>query len=228
MSSSSSAGGLSPFTLLTGETSPNADVVASFKLGGAGGGERFGEQYMVTTNSTGGSASAAGHLIWDPTFSEGDPSLFSVAPVRLDISPQQVRWSVGTNEFLCCSCEPYSEIEKVQVAALATREATEYLIQWDMIELRYLFDDGRHERQVSTCLPKAAGGMKTRRSAANSASASTPFLQQFAEVSLAGAGIARLQLRGQVTLRSTGQSVPKRRPGPEDLQGKVVLFTKAS
>ena len=228
MPSSSSAGGLSPFTLLTGETSPNADVVASFKLGDAVGGGRRGEQYMVTTESTEGRASAVGHLIWDPTFSYQDPSLFSVAPVRLDISSGKVSWSVGTNEFLCCTCKPYREIEKVQVAAMATREATEYLVQWDMIELRYLYDDGRSERQISTCLPKAAGGMKIRRSAINLASASTPFLQQIAEVSLAGAGITRLQLRGQVTLRSTSQSVPKRRPGPDELQGKVVLFTRAS
>jgi len=228
MPSSSSAGGLSPFTLLTGETSPNADVIAGFKLGDARGGEIPGEQYTVTSRSAGGSISASGHLIWDPTFSHQDPSLFSVAPVRLDISPGKVRWSVGTNEFLCCACEPYREIEKVQVAAMATREATEYLVQWDMIELNYLFDDGRRERQISACLPKAAGGLKTRRSAVNLSPVSTPFLQQIAEVSLAGAGITRLQLRGQVTLRSTSQSVPKRRPGPEELQGKVVLFTKAS
>ena len=227
MSSSSSAGGLSQFTLLTGETSPNADVVASFKLGDGKGNEKSGYQYMLTTKSTGGSASAAGDLIWDPTFSDQDPSLFSVAPVRLDISPKRVYWSVGTNEFLCCSCEPYREIEKVQIAAMATREASDYLIQWDMIELRYLFDDGRYERQISTCLPKAAGAMKTRCSAVVGSSGSTPFLQQIAEVSLAGAGIARLQLRGQVTLRSTNQAIPKRRPGPDDLQGKVVLFTKS-
>lgn len=228
MSSSSSAGGLSPFTLLNGATSPNADVVASFKLGDGTGGEKTGDQYTVTTKSTGGSASAVGALVWDPTFSDQDPSLFSVAAVRLDISPQRVCWSVGTNEFLCCSCEPYREIEKLQVAAMATRTATEYLIQWDMIELRYLFDDGRYERQISTCLPKAAGAMKTRRSTTSLSSLPTPFLQQVAEVSIAGAGVTRLQLRGQVTLRSTSQTPPKRRPGPDDLQGKVVLFTTAS
>jgi hypothetical protein len=228
MLSSSSSDGFSSFSMLNGDTSVEADFVASFRFGDNRAEQSGWHEYMVC-DANGAGESAQGHLVWDPLYEGPGSPLFSVAPVRLDVSAGEIRWSVGTNDFLVCKCKPFRSIDRIQVAALAGRSGHHRLVQWDLIDLTCHFADGGRDRRLSPCLPKAAGNQAMRRAKIAGPASPSPFHQQYTEISLKGAAVTRIQIRGQVTLRAEHQQGNDLSPlGADDLQGRILVFTDAA
>jgi hypothetical protein len=224
-SSSSSSGEGALFALLTGATAPKPNVVASFQFGDNRVGARGSHEYMVSAGQPNqGRATAKGHLIWDPGYLSGN-AFFSVASVRLDVSSKGAQWAVGTNRFIGCSCMPFDKIDKIQVVATAANGTPDRLVQWDQLEVTFRHADGRSETHVSSCLPRACTAQPPRRSA-RSKSASSHVLQQFAEIAPVGGHVTAVQVRGVVTLKAGDGRNGAAKLRADDLQGKVLVFTK--
>src|SRR4051794_11237633 len=115
MSSSSSSNGGPTFALVNGDASANPDVVASFRLGDNSM-RPDGAPEFALGDADGDWAGAAGHLTWDPSpheHADGDGAFFSVAPVRLRVERDLVKWSVGTADFVARAPRPFRRIRKV-------------------------------------------------------------------------------------------------------------------
>src|SRR6266581_1717948 len=132
MSSSSSGNGAPIFALLNGDVSGTPDVVASFRVGDNSMRPEGLPEFMVSdaSGATAGRASA-GHITWDSSYGATEGGEFlSVAPVRmhLDMVAGQVRWSVGTTDFISCDCKRFRRITKLQVLATATTDVLDGLV----------------------------------------------------------------------------------------------------
>ena len=98
----------------------------------------------------------------------------------------------------------------------------------DLIEVVFCYADGRTETCRSNCLPAVATGAGVRRAAQAPQLKSERLPRQYAEVATGTRDVVGLKLRGQVTLRANegpGTTSPLR---PEDLQGRIAVFTDAS
>lgn len=227
-SSSSSGGGGALFAMLTGATTPNPHVVASFQFGGNGMTSSGQHEYTVSAGPprlTKGRA--AGHVTWDPscTGQNGGSAFFSVAPVRLHVTPKAAQWSVGTNRFIRCACKRYEKIEKIQVVAAAASRKPDRLVQWDWLEVTLHRGDGSSETHWSTCLPKASTARPPRRSVSSKAKG-TFIRQQIAEIKPLGGDVTGVEVRGVVTLKAGDSRNGTIRLRPDELQGRVLVFTK--
>src|SRR5690349_9113353 len=221
-SSSSAQAGVS-ISLITGATSPGPHLVAEFRIGGKD--EHANDSYQYHLCS-GGTATifpmVGGHLTWDPTYNGSGSGFFSVAPVRLEVTPQTVKWAVGTSAFIETIPKPFWKIDKLQVCASAVRAAGDRSVQWDALEMILLHADGYGEKCVSQCLPRVSTRHGTRRSAFAPNAAATALLQQFAEISPNRGDVISVQLRGTVTLRADERE--KAALLPDDLCGRVLVF----
>lgn len=226
-SSSSSGNGGAVFSLFTGATTVNAQVVASFQFGGNGVASSGHYEYAVSGGPPGQAKNrAAGHVVWDPSYDgrNGGSNLFSVAPVRLRVGSKAVQWSVGTNRFIRCACKEYEKIEKIQVVAAADSRAPDRLVQWDRLEVTFHHADGRRDTHHSDCLPKASTARPPRR-AVGSKNKAGQVLQQIAEITPSG-HVTAVEVRGVITLRAGDPSNGTARLCPGELQGSVLVFTK--
>lgn len=227
-SSSSSGSGGVLFAMLTGATTPSPQVVASFQFGGNGAPSSGNYEYMVSAgpaHPAGGHA--AGRVIWDPTYTgqNGGSALFSIAPVRLQVSPKVVQWSVGTNRFIRCACKGYDKIEKIQVVAAAANRARDRVVQWDWLEVTFHHADGRSDTHLSSCLPKASTAWPPRRSVRYK-SPGASLCHQIAEITPIGGNITAVEVRGVITLKAGDRRNGATRLQPGELQGRVLVFTK--
>lgn len=223
-SSSSNSGGLKA-ALFTGATSPKPQVVASFRFGDNSVRPAGASEYTLIGDTLQQSRSRTeGHLIWDPSYGAHGGAFFSVAPVQLEVTSGGAQWSVGTNQFIGCSCKPYEKIEKVQVVATAASGKPHRLVQWDVIEVTFHHADGRRESHVSACLPRVSTSQQARRSI-RSMQASSKALQQFAEFTPMGGQVTGLQLRGVVTLKAADSQTANAPLRADDLQGRILVFT---
>lgn len=220
MNSSSSSGEIA-FYMLTGKTAPDPDIVALFRIGDNDAKVSGAHEYVLCDGRGEDSGVLArGHLTWDPAYSAGRAAFFTVAPVRLDVGPQGVQWSVGTSEFIAGPFPRSRRIDKIQIAASAADAAPGRLVIWDWIEVTLQFEGGHHETHASPCLPKVSTTHPTRR-AAGAPPAHGRALQQYVEICLHAEHVVGLQIRGQVTLRASHDSAPL---GPDDLEGKVLVY----
>ena len=229
-SSSSSGTGGALFSMLTGATAPNPQVVASFQFGANGMPSGGQYEYMVSAGSSRQAASrVGGHVIWDPSYSDrnGGGPVFSVAPVRLQVSPKAVQWSVGTNRFIRCACKGYEQIEKIQVVAASDSRAEDRLVQWDWLEVTFHRANGRSDTHWSDCLPKASTARPPRRSV-HSKAKRNHIRQQIAEIIPTGGDITAVDVRGVITLKAGDQRNGTTRLEPGELQGRLLVFTKAT
>lgn len=227
-SSSSSGSGGAVFAMLTGAITPGAQVVASFQFGANGMPSRGEHEYMVFAGTPSHvRGRAAGHVIWDPSYTaqNGGSTFFSVAPVRLQVSPKGARWSVGTNRFIRCDCKGYEKIEKIQVVAGAASHKPDRLVQWDWLEVTLHHADGRSETHQSSCLPKASTAKPPRRSVRSKAGA-THAPQQIAEITPLSDSVTGVEVRGVITLKAGDPSNGTARLRPGELHGRVLVFTK--
>lgn len=229
MAKSSSSSGHLAATLISGATSAAPHLVASFRVGDNSA-DPDGQHEYLLADGEGEQARtlARGHLTWDPAYAGTSSPFFSVAPVYLDVMPGEVRWSVGTADFIPGLCKPYHRIEKIQVLALTGKDVPEGLVQWESIKVTFHYADGRHESYNSPCLPRASMAQSFRRPAGAPRSQTDTGRQQYAQISANGADVRRVQIRGQVTLRANdgGQATAALRP--DDLQGKILVFTDAA
>jgi len=81
-----------------------------------------------------------GSLTWDPSHDEARSPLFSVACVRLEVSPTLARWSVGTSRFIKSkqAAPGYAKITEVWVAASLGKSdppPAQRMIQWNSLDL---------------------------------------------------------------------------------------------
>jgi hypothetical protein len=222
MSSSSSSGDVA-FSMLTGQTAPNPDIIALFRIGDNDGSASGSHEYMLGDGSGQDAAILAlGHLTWDPGYRAGRTPFFTVAPVRLDLGPQGVQWSVGTSDFIACPFPNSRRIGKIQIAATAADGAPGRLMVWDWIDVALHYEGEQHETYASPCLPKVSTTLPTRRAAGAPPANGLP-LQQHVEIGLNAEQVSGVQIRGQVTLRASHDSRPL---GPDDLQGRVLIYLK--
>jgi hypothetical protein len=216
------------FALLNGQPSAGPCVAAYLNVGARDGDGISVPQFAL---SDGGRREAHGRLTWDAdhALNGSDSPFFSVAPVRLDMkSSGECLLAVGTADFVRLLTRPFQWIERVQVGALAGTGTPGRALQWDLIELVFCYADGRTETCRSNCLPAVASGARLRRSAQAPQSAARRLLEQYAEIATGTRDVVGLKLRGQVTLRANagpGMSSPLR---PQDLQGRIAVFTDAS
>lgn len=213
------------FDLLNGETSPGASICACLRVGDHEGPPPLPELLI----SDAGRREAHGRLVWDPDHRRhGRGSrFFSVAAVRLDLKPDgECLFSVGTGDYVSLATSPFRWVEKVQVAAAAGTDAPGRALQWDWLELTFRSADGATETRPSSCLPKVVTGARARRSAQSKHGGTAP-RQQFAEISTGTRDVVELSLRGQVTLRANEASTGASPLGPEDLLGRILVFTDA-
>ena len=233
MPSSSSDPKLSAM-LMMGATSPNPQVVADFRVGDNSSGADGLAEYLI--GDGGGGHAARGHLTWDPGHGPGGTEpFFSVAPVRLDVSPAGCRWSVGTTDYIGFEAVPYKTIEKVQVVARSANKSQQRLLQWDALEVTVSYADGRLDVYQPPCLPRVSDARQLRRGAYAPAGApggagedGAAALQQFTEICMHGGDVVGLKVRGQVTLRANHTRAGASPLGPDDLQGRILVFTDAA
>ena len=232
MSSSSSGNGGPSFALLTGDASANPDVVASFRLGDNSM-RPDGVPEFALGDASEDWAGAAGHLTWDASHDangdgDRDGAFFSVAPVRLRVERQAVRWSVGTADFIVRAPRPFRRIRKVQVVAATAVVPSDCVVQWDFLEVRFCDADADPtaaagaRRHASPCLPRASSRAGLRRSPLAGGPTAPGLLQQYAEI-IGPPQADRFELRGQVTLRADRgvRSLPV-----DALRGQVLIFTE--
>jgi hypothetical protein len=169
-----------------------------------------------------------GHLTWDAAYdvySGGD--FFSVAPIRLRMDAEQIRWSVGTADFIARPSVPFRRISKIQVVAAAAGEVLDALVRWDLLHVKFHGTDGSGQSHASSCLPRASSQIEVRRAVSGSggSGASAGIRQQYAEI-IGPRGAVGFELKGQVTLQARG-GARRIAPLPADgLQGKVLIFTE--
>jgi len=212
-----------------GDTSGDPDVVASFRIGdsitaGEGGYEFLLEQRVDDRPA----AEARGQLVWDPDYALHGGPLLGIAQVRLDISPAEARWSVGTHAYLNAPGKRFKFIRKLQVVARAQTQIPDCRVQWDFLEVIVYFTGGGKAAYVSPCLPKVVTSGQTRRAEQAPQHKPSRFLQQFTEVLLHRRDVSHLQVRGLVTLAAEKREPRAARLGANDLQGKVLVFTDKS
>ena len=213
------------FDLLNGETSANPSISACLRVGDHDGPPPLPE--LLISNA--GRREAHGRLVWDPDHRRhGRGSrFFSVAAVRLDLKPDgECLFSVGTGDYIRFATSPFRWVEKVQVAAAAGTDAPGRALQWDWLELTFRSADGTTETRPSSCLPKVVTDARVRR-AAHATNVGAPPRQQFAEISTGTRDVVEVSLRGQVTLRANDAAAGASPLGPEDLLGRILVFTDA-
>jgi len=216
------------FALLNGQTSADPYLAAYLNVG-----ERnaVGLSLPQFSLCDGARQEAHGRLTWDAdhALNGSDSPFFSVAPVRLDMkSSGECLLAVGTADFVRLLTRPFQWIERVQVAALAGTGTPGRAFQWDLIELVFCYADGRTDTCRSNCLPAVATGASLRRSAQAPQMETDPLPQQYAEVVTGTRDVVALKLRGQVTLRANDGPATASPLRPEDLQGRIAVFTDAS
>lgn len=228
MSSSSSSNGGLEVALLNGDASANPDVIASFRVGDNSMHPDGLAEFMLSDHAGLGST-PVGHLTWDAAYeSDKGGDFFSVAPVRLLMDAEQIRWSVGTADFIARPSAPFCRIIKIQVMAVAAGEVLDALVRWDLLHVKFHGADGSGQGHASPCLPRASSQVEVRRSISGSGAgsgASAAIRQQYAEI-VGPRDAVGLELKGQVTLQARG-GVGRITSLPADgLQGKVLIFTE--
>lgn len=216
MEESSSSEEFASFALLNGDASADAELVATFRVGDNRGGAEGIPEFMVLDPRR-ELPLASGHLTWDPSYEPG-AALDGTAQVRLDLSRDSVRWSVGTHEYLVAT-RSIGAIRRIEVLVSA-RDRGEASIHWEKMEL-IVERDGKRSSVACPCLPRASAGRPMRRSSTATAATSERF-RQFAQIHLGRGGIERVRLSGLVTLRAAA------RPGAlgaDDLEGRILVFT---
>lgn len=231
MASSSQSRGVVSYTLLTGDTSPGSQFAATFRVGTNSAARGSAPQYMLAEGEEG--PKAEGRLVWDAGHSSAESPLASVAQVILDVTPEQVKWAVGTSDFI--SIKPaansrYRYIKKLEIAASTPSREQDRLLQWDSIEVTFFCDGhGYFETFSSPCLPRVATApRRPRRGAHAEEDAKNRGFQQLVEICPNDDNVTRVYVRGQVTLRANCSEAARSRVGPDDLQGKVLVFTHIS
>jgi hypothetical protein len=175
-----------------------------------------------------------GDLVWDPSHTEARSPFFSVACVRLNLSPKLACWSVGTNPFIVQPSPPkYLQISEIWFSAYVrgvkgAAEQPTRLLQWDHIDLTLVRDDGNRESVSAVCLPRAAIPEESRKSAETrkKPTGKPAYRAQFARFKLNEDGVVEIQIQGQITLRANWIYNTRANLGPDDIGGAIHILTK--
>jgi hypothetical protein len=117
--SSSSRGNLRAWALLAGTATPGPSIVASFRIGDNSGRPAGAFEYGLSAGAdVDPSHCVHGHLTWDPAYGGAGTSFASHSQVCLQLTANEVKWAVGTNDFLVCPCKPFKRIDKVEIVAI--------------------------------------------------------------------------------------------------------------
>lgn len=222
MYDSSDSGQGYSYVMLTGDTGIDPAVVASF-CAGANGESAGPAEYAI--EAPGAAAISRGRLTWDASHGAlGDRPFFSVAPVRLEITREECRWSAGTSPYIRVPAPSFESIGAVQVVARVGRDIPGRLVRWDLLEITFIRADGSSVPCPSHCLPRAETPQQVRRSVFAQDEKAPAKVQQIAEIR-AGADIVAIHVRGQVTLGANPPGEASTLQG-DDLQGAILVFTR--
>lgn len=232
MASSSPSRGVVSYTLLTGNTSPGSQFMASFRVGDNSSAKGSLHEYMLTEAEKG--PKSQGQLVWDASHTSADSPFASVAQVILDVRPDRVKWAVGTSGFI--SIDPdhktrYKHIKKLEIAAATGTRERDRLVQWDLLEVTFFCDgQGYFETFSSPCLPRVATAppSHSRRGAHAEEEIKERGFQQFVEICPNDDNVTRVHVRGQVTLRANCSGGGRSELNADDLRGRVLVFTDLS
>jgi hypothetical protein len=209
-----------------GKTGLSPTVMATFRVGDNSANNKSWHEFQIANGE--GANPVYGFLTWDPIHANTALApFFSMAMVNLVVTQELCQWSVGTSDFVEFAPEPYTFIKKVQVVARAGSNAANRLIQWDLIEVTFIDQDGNSETYPSNCLPRAGNAEKSRRGAFAEESLENQPRQTFSEINTGSESIVSVRIRGVVTLRANHCGIPAEL-GPDDLQGQVLVFTDLS
>jgi hypothetical protein len=176
-------------------------------------------------------------LLWDPGHEQRKSPFVSVVCVRLNLSPEQACWSVGTSPFLVAtSPKAYLFIREIWVTASVDGKpdkqgrSPQRLVQWDSIELTFVHADGFREHMSAAALPRATIEVDARRSEGDShgAAIGPGSRSQCAKFLLSEQTIVEVQVQAQVTLRANCIYEGRGDLLRDDLRGAIYIFTEPS
>jgi hypothetical protein len=222
----------SSFTLFTGDplgpgATESPTIAATFRYGSNECDSDTSDEFSVADERRG--PGPLGHLTWDPAYKLRGGSFYSVALVRLEVSLQAYRWSVGTSDFIEVETEDtdpalYCSISKVQIVAMTTGTRPNRIVKWNSAEVTFIHKDGFFDTYQSHCLPRADNLQRRRTSTTSSLKDSHAVFAQYAEIAASTDDVTALRVVGQVTLCATDPP-GERRLEPDHLQGKILVYT---